>query len=112
MPVHITLTYLLPHEDLGRFLVQSDAKPFQLTLDDSFIAKGLEHVQNDENQMACSRDWGHRREMRVKECVEKQCTPAMTDGGGLAVRVGLIARNWSDDADLVDLVRDRRLRLR
>ena len=50
-----SLVLLLEHDVWGLF-VDSNAKTFELGFDDSLIGKGLVHIQNDEDQMACFSD--------------------------------------------------------
>lgn len=47
---HTSLVLLLK-DDVGRLFVDSNAKAFELRLDDPLIGKGLVHIQNDEDQM-------------------------------------------------------------
>jgi len=43
---------LLLEGDVGRALVDADAEPFQLSLDDALVRQGLVDVEHDEDQMA------------------------------------------------------------
>lgn len=47
---------LFPNCYIRRPLVQSYAKSFKFCFDDRLVAKRFEHVEHDENQVACSRD--------------------------------------------------------
>jgi hypothetical protein len=42
---------LLPDRDVRRLLVQPDSKPFQLICEDRQVDQGLEHVEDDENEV-------------------------------------------------------------
>lgn len=42
--------------DVGRLLVEPDAEPFELVLDDGLVGEGLEHVEDDTDQVARSCD--------------------------------------------------------
>eukprot|EP00053_Salpingoeca_punica_P020781 m.212348 g.212348 ORF g.212348 m.212348 type:complete len:417 (+) comp20083_c0_seq1:2736-3986(+) len=47
---------LFLQRDIGRLLVQPDAKAFQLILDDGFVPQRLQHVQHNEDEVASPRD--------------------------------------------------------
>ena len=51
---------LPPDDDRWRFLVQSDPKAFEFRFDYFLVAKGFEHVQDDEDQVAGPGDWFER----------------------------------------------------
>lgn len=56
--VDSALVFLL-EDDVGRLLVYSDAKPFQLRFDDLLVGEGLVDVKHDEDQVALLGNGNH-----------------------------------------------------
>lgn len=48
---------LLPHSDVRRLFVQSDAEALEFRFDDFFVAERFEDVEDDENEVTCPCDW-------------------------------------------------------
>lgn len=51
-----TSLFLDAEINLRRFLIQTNTKSFQFMFDDSFVAKRLQNIETEEDQMTCSCD--------------------------------------------------------
>jgi hypothetical protein len=49
---------LLVNQDGWRLFIQANSKALQLALDDLFVPKRLEDIQNNENEITCASNWG------------------------------------------------------